>query len=170
MRGIAFVIVVFLASCSRAPATNAPRRNYGAVMSDIGHRYELAGRAAAASRFELAAFEVDEMRELFEGDLAHAELPKEGPSAQLASMADAFLKTNAADLSKAAQAKDARAFTEAVDVSGVVLTKTDGSAKGGVVLAVREDLGIPIRFVGVGERPDDLRPFDPEAFAERLLA
>jgi fused signal recognition particle receptor len=64
----------------------------------------------------------------------------------------------------------ARAFTEAVDVTGVVLTKTDGSAKGGVVLAVREELGVPIRYVGVGERPDDLRPFEPEAFSDRLLS
>ena len=64
----------------------------------------------------------------------------------------------------------ARAFTDAVDVTGVVLTKTDGSAKGGIVLAVREELGVPIRFVGVGERPDDLRPFDAEAFADRLLS
>ena len=47
----------------------------------------------------------------------------------------------------------ARAFTEAVDVTGVVLTKTDGSAKGGIVLAVREELDLPIRFVGIGERP-----------------
>src|SRR6266576_5650714 len=53
----------------------------------------------------------------------------------------------------------ARAFTDAVEITGVVLTKTDGSAKGGVVLAVREELGVPVRFVGVGERPDDLRPF-----------
>jgi fused signal recognition particle receptor len=64
----------------------------------------------------------------------------------------------------------ARAFTDAVDITGVVLTKTDGSAKGGVVLAVREELGVPIRFVGVGEKPDDLRPFDPEVFADRLLS
>ena len=64
----------------------------------------------------------------------------------------------------------ARAFTEAVDVTGIVLTKTDGSAKGGVVLAVREELGVPIRFVGVGEGADDLRPFDAAAFAERLLS
>jgi fused signal recognition particle receptor len=64
----------------------------------------------------------------------------------------------------------ARAFTDAVEVTGVVLTKTDGSAKGGVVLAVREELGVPIRFVGVGEGPDDLRPFEAEAFAERLLS
>jgi fused signal recognition particle receptor len=64
----------------------------------------------------------------------------------------------------------ARAFTDAVDLTGVVLTKTDGSAKGGVVLAVREELDLPIRFVGVGEGVHDLRPFDPESFADRLLA
>jgi fused signal recognition particle receptor len=64
----------------------------------------------------------------------------------------------------------AHAFTEAVDVTGVVLTKTDGSARGGIVLAVREELDLPIRFVGIGEGPDDLRPFDPTAFADRLLA
>jgi fused signal recognition particle receptor len=64
----------------------------------------------------------------------------------------------------------ARAFTEAVEVTGVVLTKTDGSAKGGVVLAVREELDVPIRFVGVGEGADDLRPFEARLFAERLLS
>jgi fused signal recognition particle receptor len=63
----------------------------------------------------------------------------------------------------------ARAFTEAVPLTGVVLTKTDGSAKGGIVLAVREELGVPIRFVGVGEGAADLRPFDASAFADRLL-
>jgi fused signal recognition particle receptor len=64
----------------------------------------------------------------------------------------------------------ARAFTDAVDLTGVVLTKTDGSARGGVVLAVREELDLPIRFVGVGEGAADLQPFDPEAFTDRLLA
>ena len=64
----------------------------------------------------------------------------------------------------------ARAFTEAVQVTGVVLTKTDGSARGGVVLAVREELGVPVRYVGIGEGADDLRPFEPRAFAERLLS
>jgi fused signal recognition particle receptor len=64
----------------------------------------------------------------------------------------------------------ARAFTEAVGVTGVALTKTDGSAKGGIVLAVREELGVPLRFVGVGEGADDLRPFDAGAFADRLLS
>ena len=64
----------------------------------------------------------------------------------------------------------ARAFTEAVGVTGVILTKMDGSAKGGIVVAVREELGVPIRFIGVGEGMDDLQLFDPVAFAERLLA
>jgi fused signal recognition particle receptor len=63
----------------------------------------------------------------------------------------------------------ARAFTDAVDVSGVVLTKMDGSAKGGVVLAVREELGVPVRLVGVGEGIGDLRPFVARAFTERLM-
>jgi len=64
----------------------------------------------------------------------------------------------------------ARAFAEAVEVTGVVLTKTDGSAKGGVVLAVREDLGVPVRFVGVGESVDDLVPFERKTFTDRLLS
>ena len=52
----------------------------------------------------------------------------------------------------------------------MILTKTDGSARGGIVLAVREELDLPIRYVGIGEGPEDLRPFDPTAFADRLLA
>lgn len=64
----------------------------------------------------------------------------------------------------------ARAFTEAVNVSGIVLTKLDGTAKGGVVLAVREELGVPVRLVGTGEGPDDIQPFRAEIFADRILA
>jgi fused signal recognition particle receptor len=64
----------------------------------------------------------------------------------------------------------ARAFTEAVPLTGVILTKVDGSARGGIVLAVREELGVPIRAVGVGEGPEDLLPFRASAFADRLLA
>jgi fused signal recognition particle receptor len=63
----------------------------------------------------------------------------------------------------------AKAFTEAVDVTGIVLTKADGTAKGGIVLAVREELGAPVRYLGVGEGLDDLRPFRAEPFVERLL-
>ncbi len=63
-----------------------------------------------------------------------------------------------------------RAFTKAVPVSGLVITKLDGTAKGGAVLLLHRELGIPIKFVGVGEDLEDLEPFDPERFAERLLA
>ncbi len=63
----------------------------------------------------------------------------------------------------------ARTFGEATGVTGVVLTKLDGTAKGGIVLAIAAELGLPVKFVGVGEQVDDLRPFDPEAFVEALL-
>lgn len=63
----------------------------------------------------------------------------------------------------------ARVFTEVVDVTGIVLTKLDGSAKGGVVVAVQRELGLPVKLVGLGEGPDDLAPFDAEAFVDALL-
>ena len=63
----------------------------------------------------------------------------------------------------------AREFTEAVEVTGVVLTKLDGTAKGGVVIAIQRELGIPVKMVGLGERPDDLVAFDPEAFVDALF-
>jgi fused signal recognition particle receptor len=64
----------------------------------------------------------------------------------------------------------ARAFTQAVDVTGVVLSKMDGTARGGIVLAVREELGVPVKLVGTGERIQDLAAFDARAFARRLVA
>ena len=64
----------------------------------------------------------------------------------------------------------ARQFTEAVDVTGVVLTKLDGTAKGGIALAIQTDLGIPIKLVGVGETVDDLVDFDPDEFVDALFA
>ncbi len=63
----------------------------------------------------------------------------------------------------------ARVFGEVVGVTGVVLTKLDGTAKGGVVVAVRSETGVPVKFIGVGEQIDDLRPFDAETFVEALL-
>jgi fused signal recognition particle receptor len=64
----------------------------------------------------------------------------------------------------------ARQFTEAVEVTGVVLTKLDGTAKGGIVLAIQNDLGIPIKLVGLGETADDLIAFDPDEFIDALFA
>ena len=63
----------------------------------------------------------------------------------------------------------ARVFSEVVDVTGIVLTKLDGSAKGGIVVAVQRELGVPVKLVGLGEGADDLAPFDPEAFVDALL-
>ncbi len=63
----------------------------------------------------------------------------------------------------------ARVFSEVVDVTGIVLTKLDGSAKGGIVVAVQRELGVPVKLVGLGEGPDDLAPFDPETFVDALL-
>ncbi len=63
----------------------------------------------------------------------------------------------------------ARVFTEAVQVTGVVLTKLDGTAKGGIVVAVQRELGIPVKLIGLGEGADDLAPFDPADFADALL-
>jgi fused signal recognition particle receptor len=63
----------------------------------------------------------------------------------------------------------ARVFSQVVDVTGIVLTKLDGSAKGGIVVAVQRELGVPVKLVGLGEGPDDLAPFDPEAFVDALL-
>lgn len=63
----------------------------------------------------------------------------------------------------------AKVFAEAVDVSGIVLTKLDGTAKGGIVIAVQREIGVPVKFVGLGEGADDLAPFDAEAFVDALL-
>ncbi|MGX8699788.1 signal recognition particle-docking protein FtsY [Caproiciproducens sp.] len=64
----------------------------------------------------------------------------------------------------------AREFQNAAGITGIVLTKLDGTARGGVVLAIRENLGIPVKFIGVGEQVDDLQPFDADEFAEALFA
>jgi fused signal recognition particle receptor len=63
----------------------------------------------------------------------------------------------------------ARVFAEVVDVTGIVLSKLDGTAKGGIVVAVQRELGVPVKLVGLGEGPDDLAPFDPAAFVDALL-
>lgn len=64
----------------------------------------------------------------------------------------------------------ARVFAEVVDVTGIVLSKLDGSAKGGIVVAVQRELGVPVKLIGLGEGPDDLAPFDPDGFVDALLA
>ena len=66
--------------------------------------------------------------------------------------------------------RQAEVFAEVVAVTGIVLTKLDGTAKGGIVVAVQRKLGVPVKLIGLGEGPDDLAPFDPDAFVDALLA
>src|SRR5262249_43227098 len=65
--------------------------------------------------------------------------------------------------------QQARVFQEAMDLTGIVLTKLDGTAKGGVVVAIQEELRIPVQYIGVGEDVEDLHPFEPESFVKALL-
>jgi len=65
--------------------------------------------------------------------------------------------------------RQARVFAEVVDITGIVLTKLDGTAKGGIVIAVQRELGVPVKLVGLGEGPDDLAPFDPAVFVDAIL-
>ena len=64
----------------------------------------------------------------------------------------------------------AKVFAEAIGITGVVLTKLDGSAKGGIVISVQKELGVPVKLVGLGEGPDDLAPFEPESFVDGILS
>jgi fused signal recognition particle receptor len=64
----------------------------------------------------------------------------------------------------------ARAFKEAVNVTGVILAKLDSSARGGMAFAIRRELDLPILYAGLGEKPDDLQPFDPESFVDGIMA
>jgi fused signal recognition particle receptor len=63
----------------------------------------------------------------------------------------------------------AKEFKEASKITGLVLTKLDGTAKGGIVISIRKELGIPVKFIGVGEKIDDMKPFDSKDFASALF-
>jgi fused signal recognition particle receptor len=63
----------------------------------------------------------------------------------------------------------AREFHRAVPLTGLVVTKLDGTSKGGAVVGIQKELGLPVKFIGVGEQPDDLQPFDAKQFAEALF-
>jgi fused signal recognition particle receptor len=86
---------------------------------------------------------------------------KHGPVAESLLVLDATTGQNGLE--------QARVFTEVVDVTGVALTKLDGTAKGGIIIAVQRKLGIPVKLVGLGEGPDDLAPFEPKQFVDALL-
>lgn len=63
----------------------------------------------------------------------------------------------------------ARQFKEAVDISGIILTKMDGTAKGGIAVAIQSELGVPVKYIGIGEKIEDLQKFDPDSFVNALF-
>ena len=101
------------AGAAPPPTASRPHPRFGAVMAEVGLRFERAGRAASSGRFELAAFEVGELEELFSEDVPNAELPKEGTSVNLPGLASIFAKTNIAPLKSAAAAHDLSRFRDA---------------------------------------------------------
>jgi len=65
--------------------------------------------------------------------------------------------------------QQARVFKEATDITGIVLTKLDGTAKGGVIIGIQTELGLPVKYIGIGEEIEDLQPFDPARFVQALF-
>ena len=63
----------------------------------------------------------------------------------------------------------AREFNEVTDITGIVITKLDGTAKGGIAIAIQKELGIPVKYIGVGEKIDDMQKFNPDEFTEALF-
>jgi hypothetical protein len=151
VRGLALFV---LWGCSRGgpPAppeatANAARMELGTVMVGIARRFELAGRAVKANRFELAEFEVGEIEETFEADVPNAELPKEGPTAHIPAMAKSFLLANAPELKKAAAAKDRAAFAAAFQHAAAVCNACHQAAAKGFI-QVPSEPGQPVPDLG----------------------
>ncbi|HSQ62606.1 MAG TPA: hypothetical protein VLM85_05310 [Polyangiaceae bacterium] len=106
------LLLLLALGCAACSRTSPHQPRYGEAMGEVGRRFELAGRAAAANRFELAAFEVDEMGEVF-SQLPRAEPPKEGDAKVLPPMVEGFQKAELPELARAAKDKDGRAFGDA---------------------------------------------------------
>jgi DNA-binding beta-propeller fold protein YncE len=107
-------LLVVSPGAASAPAGEA-HPSLGSLMVEVARRFEVAGRAAVANRFDLAEFEVGEIGEVFEDDIPHAELPKEGPTAHIQAMAKAFLATSVPDLKKAAASHERKTFDAAFE-------------------------------------------------------
>lgn len=114
-------------------------------MADVARRFEIAGRAAAGNRFELAAYEADELGEIFENDVPRASLPKEGPTAQIPGLAKQFLATAPPALLKAAQAKDPVAFARAyADAAGQCNACHQSAEKGFIQVPMIPGQAVPV--------------------------
>jgi cytochrome c553 len=113
-------------------------------MVQVARRFEVAGKAARAGRFELAEFEVGEIGEVFEGDVPNAELPKEGPTAHIPAMAKAFLDAQVPALAKAAASKDGAAFAAAFRSAAAACNACHkASAKGFIEVPSEEGKPVP---------------------------
>ena len=133
------LVAIVAPACSKSsaeasPAAAAPEGpGLGEVMVVVGRRFETAGRAAQAGRWELATFEADELGELFESDVPHASLPKEGPTAQIPAMARAFLASVPPDLAKAAATRDRATFAAAFERAAAQCNACHASAAKGFI-------------------------------------
>ncbi|MFN0068647.1 MAG: signal recognition particle-docking protein FtsY [Limisphaerales bacterium] len=139
---------------------------YGADAASVGHDAVTAARARharwlfvdTAGRLHTKHNLMQELQKL------HRVIAKQTPGAphEVLLVLDATTGGNAL--------VQAREFHKAVPLTGLVITKLDGTSKGGMVVAIRKELGLPVKFIGVGEQPEDLQPFDAKDFAEALFA
>jgi len=165
-RVLAAAVLLVLGACSKPTATHdgegkgaaaemhteAP--TLGDVMVQVGRRFEVMGRAAAANRFELAAFEAGELEELFEGDVPRAQLPKEGPTQQIGALAKQFLQAIPPELTKAAEAKDKTAFAAAFKHAATLCNGCHAaSAKGFIEVPESPGQAVPVLDALPGPTP-----------------
>jgi fused signal recognition particle receptor len=141
------------------------RRDEGADPASVAYDGYMAAKATDAELLIVdTAGRLHNKRELMDelGKVKRVVEKQAGPLEETLLVLDATTGQNAI--------AQAQAFLEAVDVTGLVLTKLDGSSKGGIVVAVQRELGLPVKLVGLGEDVDDLAPFDPDLFVEGLFA
>lgn len=142
---VALCLAGLLASCSKGGPAGGEARGLGDVMVDVGRRFEVLGRAAAANRYELAAYEADELGEIFQNDVPRASLPKEGPTAQIPALAKQFLASAQPALLKAAQARDPVAFASAyADAAGQCNACHQSAEKGFIQVPATPGMGVPV--------------------------
>ncbi len=140
------------------------RKDEGADPASVAYDGYMAARATDADVLIVdTAGRLHNRRELMDelGKVKRVVEKQSGPMEEVLLVLDATTGQNGLN--------QARAFVDAVDVTGLVLTKLDGSSKGGIVVAVQRELGLPVKLVGLGEDIDDLAPFDPQAFVDSLF-
>jgi cytochrome c553 len=134
--------------------TEAPRVSLGNLMVEVARRFEIAGKASLANRFDLAEFEVGEIEEVFEDDVPHAELPKEGPTTHIQPMAKAFLQSNVPELKKAAASHDPKTFATAFEHTATACNGChQTSAKGFIQVPTIPGKSVPELDPAPPERP-----------------